>query len=75
MDTIRNKDGDYLMLNILRESQGGTNPFKSSKENIKHGTFTLGWNIALDLKGQRMKKKSKKSDTISLMYILSFSSD
>lgn len=33
---VRDKDGNYIMLNLLRESQGCINSFKSLSENMKH---------------------------------------
>jgi len=34
---VRTKDGDYVVLNLSRESQGCIHSFKSLRQNIKHG--------------------------------------
>jgi hypothetical protein len=34
---VRTKDGDYVILNRSRESQGCIHSFKSLRQNIKHG--------------------------------------
>lgn len=33
---VRTKDGDYVVLNLSRESQGCIHSFKSLRQNIKH---------------------------------------
>ena len=52
---IRNKEGNHVMLNLRRESQGHTHSFKLSRKNIKHRPLTLWWRIALDFQCKRVR--------------------
>jgi len=38
---IRNKNGEHVMFNLRRESQGCIHSFKMEWENIKYEPFTL----------------------------------
>jgi hypothetical protein len=44
---LRYKDDGPITLNLHQESQGHIPSFNSSRENINHGPFTFGFNIAL----------------------------
>jgi hypothetical protein len=64
--TIRNKDGEQVILHRRRESEGRFHLFKSSWNNLKHEPFTLGLSMQNDSKlkkipPNRNRKKERQN--------------